>query len=74
MVGALADSLSWCMIFAGYNSVPCGMDAWTVSRVPKNTRGVWIWLNFLEAIGNSGGGIELGLEMFLQPNNFVEPR
>ena len=40
----------------------------------KTLGGVWIWPNFLEAIGNSGGGIELGLEMLLWPNNFVEPR
>ena len=31
--------VSWC-IYAGYNSVPCGMGEWTVSCMPKNAPGV----------------------------------
>ena len=31
--------VSW-RIYAGYNSVPCGMGEWTVSHMPKNTPGV----------------------------------
>ena len=31
--------VSW-HIYAGYNSVPCGMGEQTVSRMPKNALGV----------------------------------
>ena len=41
--------VSW-HIYAGYNSVPCGMGEWMVSCMPKNTPGVGhlqLWLQAL---------------------------
>ena len=41
--------VSW-HIYAGYNSVPCGMGKRTVSHMPKNTLGVChlqLWLHIL---------------------------
>ena len=59
---------SW-HIYAGYNSVPCGMDERKVSPVPKTLWGygfcsfghrkmyVWPAARYFELIGNSRGGI-----------------
>ena len=57
---------SW-HIYAGYNSVPCGMDEQMVSPVPKTLQGygfcsfghremyVWLAARYFEPIGNSRG-------------------
>ena len=62
---------SW-HIYAGYNSVPCGMDERTVSPVPKTLRGygfcsfshrkmyVRLAARYFELIGNSRGGHLIG--------------
>ena len=54
-------------IYAGYKSVPCGMDEQTVSPVPKTLweygfcsfghRKMYVWpaARYFELIGNSGG-------------------
>ena len=71
-------------------NVPCYLDAWMVSHVPKSTLGYgfcsfgriyWCMKMYIQlaagyfwADWKFQGGIELGLEMHIQPNYFVECR
>ena len=68
---SLLAGVSW-HIYAGYNSVPCGMDEQMVSPVPKTLWGygfcsfscrkmyVRLAARYFEPIGNSGGGHSIG--------------